>query len=111
MEDRFEQQFKKGALEMVLLSLIARRPTYGYQVIRQLTQSGAPVFANLREGTLYPVLYRLEDAGLMVSEPDAQTGGRVRKIYRITPSGQAALTRRRAFWQSYKQCIDSILEG
>ena len=111
MEDKFEQQFKKGALEMVLLALIARRRSYGYEIIQQLGRIGAPLFSSTREGTLYPVLYRLEDAGLVTSELDAPPGGRAKKYYRITEAGRAALERRTAFWQGYKACIDKILEG
>ncbi|WP_294496931.1 PadR family transcriptional regulator [uncultured Gemmiger sp.] len=110
-DDKFEQQFKKGALEMVLLALIARRRTYGYEIIQQLGKIGAPLFSSTREGTLYPLLYRLEDAGLVAGELEATPGGRAKKYYRITEAGRAALKRRRAFWLMYKGCIDSILEG
>ena len=111
MEEKYRQQFKKGALEMVLLALIARRRTYGYEIIQQLAKTGAPLFSATREGTLYPVLYRLEDAGLVTSQLDAPPGGRTKKYYQITPAGLEALQRRKTFWQSYKTCIDSILEG
>lgn len=111
MDDKFEQQFKKGALEMVLLALVARRRSYGYELIQQLGRLGAPLFAGTREGTLYPVLYRLEDAGLVSGELDAPPGGRAKKYYRITAAGRAALERRKSFWQDYKTCIDAILEG
>lgn len=110
MDDKFEQQFKKGALEMVLLALVARKRTYGYEIIQQLERSGGPLFAHTREGTLYPVLYRLQDAGLVTAETDAAPGGRVKKYYCITQAGRDALWRRRAFWQSYKACIDAMLE-
>lgn len=111
MDDKFGQQFKKGALEMVLLALIARRRTYGYEIIQQLDRIGAPLFSGTREGTLYPVLYRLEDAGLVAGELEASPGGRAKKYYRITEAGRAALAQRKEFWQSYKACIDAIVEG
>ena len=96
---------------MVLLALVARGRTYGYEIIQQLNRSGAPLFAGIREGTLYPVLYRLEDAGLVASEVEAPPGGRAKKYYRITDAARAALARRKEFWQGYKSCIDTILEG
>lgn len=109
-DDKFEQQFKKGALEMVLLALIARRRTYGYEIIQQLGKIGAPLFSSTREGTLYPLLYRLEDAGLVAGELEATPGGRAKKYYRITDAGRRTLAQMQQFWQEYKRCIDDIME-
>ena len=110
MDDRFEQQFKKGALEMVLLALIARRRTYGYEIIQQLAKTGAPLFSATREGTLYPVLYRLEDAGLVTSQLDAPRAGEPKSIIRSRRrawrrcnggkhSGRATKPASTAFWR------------
>ena len=90
MEEKYRQQFKKGALEMVLLSVVARGKTYGYEIILTLNRRGGPLFQNIREGTLYPVLYRLEDAGLLTSEVLAPPGGRAKKYYRITDAGRSS---------------------
>lgn len=112
MDDKYEQQFKKGALEMVLLSVISRGRTYGYEIILKLNESGAPLFEHIKEGTLYPVLYRLEDAGLVTSElSTSKTNGRTKKYYEITASGMRVLQDMQAFWQSYKACIDKLMEG
>lgn len=108
----YEQQFKKGALEMVLLAIISQKRTYGYEIILTLNRAGAPVFSNIKEGTLYPVLYRLEDAGLVSSELSGpEGGGRVKKYYVITEAGKKALRDMAAFWESYKVCIDRLMEG
>ena len=64
MEERFLQQLKKGVLELLVLQTICRGPTYGYELIAQLGSRSGGVFT-LREGTLYPILYRLEDDGLI----------------------------------------------
>ena len=56
MELKLEQQFKKGALEMVLLSLIARQRSYGYELISRLQREGGGLFQETKEGTLYPIL-------------------------------------------------------
>lgn len=109
--DKYEQQFKKGALEMVLLSMIAKKRTYGYEMILELNQKGAPIFEQIKEGTLYPVLYRLEDCGLVKSELHAAANsGRTKKYYEITPAGREALKDRLSFWESYKSCIDRLME-
>lgn len=64
MESRFEQQLKKGALELVVLQLICQQPAYGYELILRLRAVGGGLLA-VKEGTLYPILYRLEDDGLI----------------------------------------------
>ena len=106
MELKLEQQFKKGALEMVLLSLIARQRSYGYELISRLQREGGGLFQETKEGTLYPILYRLEDESELASD----SGRRVKKYYQITDLGLSALTERKSFWQSYKKVIDRLLE-
>lgn len=64
VENKYEQQFKKGSLEMVLLSLISEKETYGYEIITNLNERGGRIFGYTREGTVYPVLYRLEKTDL-----------------------------------------------
>ena len=60
MEDKFSQQLKKGVLEMLVLKLVCDGPTYGYQLLTRLKEESGGRFT-LKEGTLYPILYRLED--------------------------------------------------
>ena len=67
MEERFLQQLKKGVLELLVLQTICRGPTYGYELIAQLGSRSGGLFT-LREGTLYPILYRLEDDGLAAGD-------------------------------------------
>ena len=59
MEDSFAQQLKKGVLEMLVLKLICEKPAYGYELLSELKKSSQGRFC-LKEGTLYPILYRLE---------------------------------------------------
>ena len=58
MNSKYVQQFKKGSLEMILLCLIGRKETYGYEIITELNNS-ASVLGYAKEGTIYPILYRL----------------------------------------------------
>ncbi len=111
MDFKYEQQFKKGALEMVLLSIISRKRTYGYEIILNLNNAGEPLFQNIKEGTLYPVLYRLEDSGFVASELSTpENNGRAKKYYEITDLGTSTLQGMKDFWQSYKVCIDKLME-
>lgn len=77
MEGKYLQQFKKGSLEMILLCLIAQKETYGYELLTQLNEHGAGVLGYAREGTIYPILYRLQEQGL-VQRPPGQGKGQWR---------------------------------
>lgn len=111
MDDRFSQQLKKGVLEMLVLELVRDHPTYGYELLTTLRERSGGVFA-LREGTLYPILYRLEDDGLIASEW-SQGQGRTapKKIYRVTQAGAAESVRRIAQWRALRDTVDKICQG
>ena len=84
MQGRYEQQMKKGVLEMLVLKQLEKEEKYGYQLISQLKEKSDVMFT-LKEGTLYPILYRLEDDGLVVSRWSEPKGKEVsRKYYEIT---------------------------
>ena len=78
MEDRFAQQLKKGVLEMLVLKLICEKPAYGYELLSELKKSSQGRFC-LKEGTLYPILYRLEDDGMIRSQWSTPRGARHRR--------------------------------
>lgn len=108
MNSRYVQQFKKGALEMILLCLIARKETYGYEIITELNNNGAAILGYAREGTVYPILYHLQNAGLIKCRiaPD----GSSKKYYSITEEGRAALSELMDFWQRYTLCVNGFIE-
>lgn len=111
MEDRFTQQLKKGVLEMLVLSLICQEPTYGYDLLNQLkSRSGGSL--TLKEGTLYPILYRLEDDGL-IHASWSQGEGRTapKKMYEATEAGRAEKDRRYLVWNNFTQTVQMFLEG
>lgn len=112
MDSKYLQQFKKGSLEMILLCLIARKETYGYEIITELNRGGAAVWGYAREGTVYPILYRLEEAGLIRCRlaPAAANGGS-KKYYSLTESGRQTLRELREFWRAYEACVDRFLDA
>ena len=77
MEDRYVRQFKKGALEMILLCLIAQGETYGYELLTRLNQQGGSVLGYAREGTIYPSSTGCRSRGCYRSAwpPPRPTGG------------------------------------
>lgn len=109
MDNRYVQQFKKGSLEMILLSMIGRKETYGYEIITELNDS-ASVLGYAKEGTIYPILYRLQEADLIQCRlaPAAANGGS-RKYYSLTPKGKEVLQKLIMFWASYTDCVNSFI--
>lgn len=110
MDSKVLQQFKKGSLEMILLSLIGRGETYGYELMTALNDESAAVLGYAREGTVYPILYRLQDQELISCRiaPAAANGGS-KKYYALTDKGRQTLRELTEFWRSYRDCVDSIL--
>lgn len=110
MDGKYVQQFKKGSLEMILLCLIAKKETYGYEIIAALNAHGAAVLGYAKEGTVYPILYRLQQSGLIGCRiaPAAANGGS-RKYYSLTEKGSAALQELIAFWKQYSACVNEFI--
>ena len=111
MEERFLQQLKKGVLELLVLQTICRGPTYGYELIAQLGSRSGGLFT-LREGTLYPILYRLEDDGLIRSAW-LSPGGRAapKKMYSATEEGVREAVRRREIGCGFVPAVERFYEG
>ena len=110
MEDRFLQQLKKGILEMLVLQLICAQPTYGYELLSRLRDQSDGLFT-LKEGTLYPILYRLEDDGLIqASWSTGQGRAAPKKIYTATDAGQAENLRRLAVWKQFSHTVTSFAQ-
>lgn len=111
MNDKYERQMKKGVLDMLVLKLLESEPKYGYQIIQEMKEKSEDVFS-LKDGTLYPILYRLEDDGLVVSRWSEAVGKQVsRKYYEITQVGRSELQAIEQTWQSITKGISQIMEG
>lgn len=111
MNPRYEQQMKKGVLEMLVLKLLERDAKYGYQLLSELRdRSGAMI--TLKEGTLYPILYRLEDEALVESRWSEPKGREVsRKYYAITEKGRETLGKLYGLWNDFSGQVTRIMEG
>ena len=109
MDDRFAQQLKKGVLEMLVLKLICLEATYGYELLSRLKDGSEGMFS-LKEGTLYPILYRLEDEGMIASSWTAGEGRTApKKIYTATDAGREENLRRQIYWKDFTQTVDAML--
>lgn len=94
---------------LLVLSLLSTGDMYGYQMILELEKRSDNTFL-LKEGTLYPVLKKLENAGYLKTYTE-DFGGRTRKYYHITDSGTALLKKEAAAWKRYAHGIDAVLGG
>lgn len=98
----------KGHLDYLVLAVVEPSPLHGYAIIRELAQRSAGAF-DLPEGTVYPVLHRLERADLLGGRWTLHAG-RNRKVYRLTRQGKRALVRQRDEWPSFSRAVSAVLE-
>jgi PadR family transcriptional regulator PadR len=97
-------ELRRGALTLAVLSQLAKAE-YGYSLKQQLATQGMEI----HEGTLYPLLRRLEAQGLLVSEWRVVDETRPRRYYRISPQGAQALEDLKTEWQSITQALGALL--
>src|SRR5216684_4119038 len=105
-----EGEMLKGHLDMIVLAALAAGPAHGYAVIEEIRSKSGQAF-DLPEGTIYPALHRLEQAGLLASRWVTAESGRRRRVYALTRRGERSLAERRAVWQQFSDAIGGILEG
>ncbi|AFQ44231.1 PadR family transcriptional regulator [Desulfosporosinus meridiei] len=101
-----KSQLMRGTLEGCILKIISLEVTYGYEIMLKLTGYG---FNDIREGTIYPLLVRLEKKDLICGEFKPSPLGPSRKYYFITKRGKEALNSFEAYWQSISVAVTKIL--
>ncbi len=110
MNGKYERQMKKGVLDMLVLKLLESEAKYGYQIIQEMKEKSEDIFI-LKDGTLYPILYRLEDEGMVISKWSEAVGKQVpRKYYEITEVGKSTLKSIEELWKSISKGINRIME-
>jgi DNA-binding PadR family transcriptional regulator len=97
----------RGQLELMVLAVLADGPLHGYAVILELRRRSEEVFA-LPEGTVYPVLHKLQQEG-RISSSWSDVEGRARRTYHITRGGRAALEEQRRSWVSFRTAVSRVL--
>jgi PadR family transcriptional regulator, regulatory protein PadR len=108
---RIQGDALRGHLENLILADLGRGPGHGLEILRRLEAAGCGALA-LKEGTLYPALYRLEESGLVTAEWEdnaERTRGPRRRIYRLSSKGKRQLTKSREEFQQFAQVIGGIL--
>ena len=97
----------KGHLDLLVLAALKSGPLHGYAVIQALRERSGEAF-DLPEGTVYPVLHRLERAGLLSSKWDDETGRR-RRVYQLTKAGRTAMRQQTEDWLSFARTVSAVV--
>ena len=97
-----------GNMDTLLLALLQEGPSYGYQMVQDLNAK-APGILKTGEGTIYPVLHRLEERELIQSSWRAGETGRQRRYYRLTVKGKRVLADNRLQWAALTKVMGTVL--
>jgi PadR family transcriptional regulator, regulatory protein PadR len=102
------RELKRGSLELIVLHLLASGEAYGYEIVTKLTATTNGAI-EVTDGTLYPVLYRLERAGFVAVRWDTPERGVPRKYYRLTEAGQIELGLLEKDWNEFAKAMSDLL--
>lgn len=100
-------QLLKGILDGCILQIIQYKETYGYKITEELNEKG---FSDLNEGTVYPILIRLEKKGLVSSSTRVSPLGPRRKYFKLSEEGQLYLDEFKKLWHDITGAVNRILE-
>lgn len=103
--DSFSAQLRKGVVQILILQLLSAEPLYGYALVKRLQELGDFVAG---EGTVYPVLRRLEASGLLRATWSGDAGANPRKYYAVTAEGRAFLGRALGEWRRIDEAIRTL---
>ena len=104
----FNRDLSKGSAELLVLTLLEARPRHGYD-LGKLIEERTKGEICFRIGSLYPILVRLEDRGLIAGRWLEEPGERRRRQYRLTPSGRKFLKDQRSAWEEFVATINQIV--
>ena len=102
-----DKGYMSGSSQMLVLNLLNEKSCYGYELIKTLKQRSNDVF-DMKEGTLYPILHKLENDRLIKSS-NQEVSGRVRKVYSITTRGIKVLEEEMKQWNEFSLAVNQVL--
>lgn len=106
--ENWQEQLRRGGLELAILLAVDPSPRYGLDIIRHLEDSTDLV---VTEGTVYPILARLTRDGTLAAEWVVDEGSHPRKYYRITAGGRDVLREMLAHWQAFTAKIGRLIQA
>ncbi len=105
-----DQKMLAGSTMLLVLSLLRDGERYGYEMILELARRSDNTF-QLREGTLYPILHKLEQEHMVTSFERETPAGKKRKYYRLTRQGVALLEEKATEWKTFSSKVNAIVFG
>lgn len=105
MPETIEIQLKKGVLGLCVLALLSRADSYAYEIASRLSDA-----IDMGEGTIYPLMRRMQSEGLVETYLVESTSGPSRKYYRLSPVGRDALAAQSAEWTHFTRAVDAIVK-
>ena len=104
MPEAIEIQLKKGVLDLCVLALLSQHDSYAYEIAARLADE-----IGMGEGTIYPLMRRLQQDGLVETYLEESPSGPPRKYYRLTSAGHASLASQKLAWASFARAVESIV--
>ena len=104
----FSSELTRSCTDLVILTVLSRQPMHGYDILVSMANLGDGQF-RVKQGTLYPVLYRLEREGWIQGKWHEPKTGKKRKVYSITADGSRERKQRLEQWKSFTTSVNSIL--
>lgn len=98
-------QFKKGVLELCVLSMLFKKDCYGYELVNEISKN-----IMISEGTIYPLLKRLKEEGYFTTYLEESQEGPPRKYYKLTELGAQTKTDLENEWHSFVKGVNTIIE-
>ena len=106
MTDSLLVQLRKGVLDLCVLAMLAQQDGYAYDIASRLAQD-----IGMGEGTIYPLMRRLQADGLVETYLVESTAGPPRKYYKLSEAGRRSFNSQQAAWKSFSGAVDEILGG
>jgi PadR family transcriptional regulator PadR len=104
VSDSLQVQLRKGVLDLCVLALLGQRDGYAYDIASRLAEA-----IGMGEGTIYPLMRRMQADGLVTTYLEESSSGPPRKYYQLTKTGRAALIEQKADWNAFTASVARIL--
>ncbi len=104
MPEAIEIQLKKGVLGLCVLALLSRGASYAYEIASTLAHA-----VDMGEGTIYPLMRRMQNEGLVATYLEESRSGPPRKYYRLTDAGHASLATQLAEWRNFTAAVEGLI--
>ena len=106
---KFRKELTGATNATLILSILSAGPLHGYDIVRAANDQSGGLF-EWQEGTIYPLLHKLELAGHIEGGWTVGPTGKQRRVYAITPQGRRTLRKQKKEWKTYSQAVTAMLE-